>query len=181
MGPVTNSSPEKTKRRWVELMVYPIVVLVVGGLLLGLLQRWIEPQNPSATAPPPTSATKVTSTPTAPSGDPTTSTTARPSQLKGGVYRGVAVQDSKQAKAWTVTVTLAGDQGIITYALDGSPRSCKGVLNPTTNDTWLEHITEGTCDNLGSWVFHQTGQANIIGTYRPASGAYTVTADLRMQ
>lgn len=154
--------------RWIENTAIGLIVTVLGGLAVWGIQQSLTPDKTSGTTP----GTKTTT----PTGRPYTRTPL--GHVEGGTYTGLAIQSSKHAKAWWVSITFSSDRGVIQYDQDGSAKSCRGTLSRQQNGNWLERITMGTCDDGGRWQFSQVGPKVIHGNYQPPSGAYEVAAEL---
>jgi hypothetical protein len=131
--------------------------------------------TPPVAAPTPTVTVVKVSTPAQPSSE-------SPVRPAPGTYQGLAVQDSKSSKVWTVRIQFAQGRGLVEYTLRNSAKSCAGTITKQPDGRWLERITQGTCDDGGSWTFQQSEPSSVHGEYQPPSGSsYSVTAELARQ
>lgn len=155
-------SEQKPGTRWFEGIAIGLIVTVVGGLAVWGIERNLTLESGSG--------------PRAES-----STTTTPGQVETGTYKGLAIQDSKHAKAWSVAATFSAGSGVIRYDLSSPAKTCRGTLTHQDANEWRERITMGTCDTGGTWTFTQVTPTTIKGAYHPPNNAYTVTAELEKE
>lgn len=173
--------PVQRSRRWPLILGFGIPIVVIA-IVTAAVVWWPRPSTLTTVTSSPSSSTHVGDTAT-----PSTGTTQTPAatQTTGTAattgsavsFTGPALQDSANAKTWQVRITYAAGYGLIDYRLPGSSKVCLGVLVQNADQTWLELITQGTCDDRGTWTLTQTS-TGLRGDYRPQHGDYRVQAEL---
>lgn len=168
-------SPVPRSRRWPLVLGFGIPIVVIAIVTAAVV--WWPRSSPLTTvtsSPSPSTHVGHTATPRA-------GTTQAPkttaSTGSAGAFTGTALQDSANSKTWQIRITYAAGYGLIDYRLPDSSKVCLGVLVQNADQTWLELITQGTCDDRGTWTLTQTG-SGLRGDYRPQHGTYRVQAKL---
>lgn len=173
--PVPNDSnrPDRPSRMWPLVLKFGLPALLLA-VVAATAALWPRPATIVSASPTPSTRTSSLATP---KDRPTPTVGPATSPGQSASFAGTALQDSANSKTWQVRIAYSGDYGLIDYRLPTGAKACRGVLVRNSDQTWLELITQGTCDDRGTWTLTPTS-AGLSGDYRPAKGNYRVHAVL---